>query len=91
VAELQNGRTVVRYCRHEHMSRDDLGLPKVSLGSIMSDSSAPCGRTPSEAAVSGVARPQGGGAATVFYPLGHPTPYRYGTVAINDESNFELK
>jgi hypothetical protein len=31
-----------------------------------------------ETAVSGVARPQDGRPATVFYPLGHPTPYAYG-------------
>jgi hypothetical protein len=29
-------------------------------------------------AVSGVAHPQGGWPATVFYPLGHPAPYVYG-------------
>jgi hypothetical protein len=28
-------------------------------------------------AVAGVALPQGGRPAAVFYPLGHPTPYAY--------------
>jgi hypothetical protein len=40
------------------------GLPKVSL------------EYPSTA-ISGVARPQGGWPAAVFYPFGHPTPDVY--------------
>jgi hypothetical protein len=38
----------------------------------------PAGGTPLKrprTAVSGVARPQGGRPAAVFYPFGHPTPY----------------
>jgi hypothetical protein len=61
------------------MARGGHGLPKVSPGSAMPYPSTPAGRaTPKTAlgpmAVSGVASPQGGRPAGVFYPFSHPTP-----------------
>jgi hypothetical protein len=51
------------------MTRDSYyGIPKVSPGPAMPFPSTP---------VSGVARLQGGRAAAVFHPFGHPTPYAY--------------
>jgi len=46
----------------------------------MDDTFTPCGRAPPPppnglTAVLGVARPQGGWPAAVFFPLGYPTPY----------------
>jgi hypothetical protein len=43
-------------------------LPKVSWEPAMPDPST---------AVLGVASPQGGRPAAVFFPFGHPTPYAY--------------
>jgi hypothetical protein len=48
------------------------GLPKALYQSAMPDPYTPC-----LTAVSGVARPQGGRPATIFYPFGQPTPYAY--------------
>jgi hypothetical protein len=56
---------------HGRMVSVGHGLPKVSPGPAM-----PCeGATPETA---GVARPQGGQPAAVFFPFGHPTPYANG-------------
>jgi hypothetical protein len=60
------------------MARAGHGLPQVSPWAAIPDPSTPCGRaTPQNdlTAVWGVAHPQGGRPAAVFYPFGHPTPY----------------
>jgi hypothetical protein len=54
------------------------GLPKVSPRPAMHDTSTPYGWPTPETALSGVACPQGGRPAAIFYPFGHPTPYAYG-------------
>jgi hypothetical protein len=62
------------------MAKGGHGLLKVSLGPALVDPSTLCGRVTPEnglMAVSGVACPQGGQPATVFYPFGHPSPYSY--------------
>jgi hypothetical protein len=71
-------QAVIYICRgmdHRRMARGSHGLPKVSPGSAM-----PYPFTP----VSGVAHPQGRWPVAVFYPLGHFTPYAYGTAESTD-------
>jgi YD repeat-containing protein len=56
------------------MARGGHGLPKVSLGLAMPYPFAPWGRATPQ---TGMAYPQGGQPAAVFYPFGHPLPYAY--------------
>jgi hypothetical protein len=60
------------------MARGGHGLPKVSPGPAMPDPSTPWGRATPEKPLrpfKGVALPQGGRPAAVFFPFGHPTSY----------------
>jgi hypothetical protein len=61
---------------HRRLARGDHGLPQVLLGPAMPNPSTPCRRATSETAV-GLARPQGGWPAAVFYPLGRPMSNAY--------------
>jgi hypothetical protein len=60
------------------MGRGIHGLPKVSCGSAMPDPlyALQAGHPPNGlTAIWGVAHPQGGRPAAVFFPLGYPFPY----------------
>jgi hypothetical protein len=74
--------TRVSWSRQALTGRDIHGLPKVSPGPAMPDPYTPCGRAipPNRLmAVWGVARPQGGRPAAIFFPLGYPFPYGPGS------------
>jgi hypothetical protein len=77
---------LVRDCNqfvHVRMARGGHGLPKVSPRLALHYLSMPCGQATPETAlqpVLGVARPQGGRHADVFYPFRHPTLYAYAFV-----------
>jgi hypothetical protein len=58
-----------------HTARGIHGLPKVLCSAAMPNPFMPCGRATPLTAIWGVARPQGGQAAAVFFPLGYPTSY----------------
>jgi hypothetical protein len=73
------------------MTRGGHGLPKVFPGPVMAYPSTPCGRANPETVVYMVARLQGRQPATVFYPLGHPTPYGYGFGRSVDSLELELE
>jgi len=58
------------------MVRSDHGLPKVSPGPTMPYPSIPCGQAIPETAL-WLFQGWPTRRASVFYPLGHPTPYAY--------------
>jgi hypothetical protein len=62
---------------HGRMARCGHGLPKVLPGLALPYPSTPYGWATPETAVSGMAQPQGGRPAVVFFPLVHPMLYAY--------------
>jgi hypothetical protein len=84
LVNLKSKFALRRALSHKPTAKGGHGLPGVSPGPAIPYPSTPCGWTTPEIAlyyiviaVSGVAHPQGGQPAAVFYPFGHPTPYAH--------------
>jgi hypothetical protein len=67
------------FCSSNDAGRNVVGLCEAleTLFIIDHECMARGGHELPETAVSGVARPQDGRPAAVFYPFGHPTPYAH--------------